>query len=177
MSQHGITIQAGPGIGQLTNSHAVTINILNTSSQNDNITTNNLIDSTSHVVFSTDNVENSSHSNDGLPIVGNQMLCVPNMTQTLTFVTDYSTIPDVVGNNGDVPVTSFHGDSSLQYKIQSYELFEDKKVPYVVINKFVFITFNINNVEVPENIYKVFILTAEQKSNLYNTHLCCYLFN
>lgn len=128
LSQHGITLQAGPGIGQLTNSHAVTINILNTSSQNDNITTTDLIDSTSHVVFSTDNVENSSHSNDGLPIVGNQMLCVPNMTQTLTFVTDYSTIPDVVVNNGDVPVASFLGDSSLQYKIQSYELFEDKKI-------------------------------------------------
>lgn len=123
LAQHGITLQTG--LNDVQNGQLLSVNGVESLSQN-NIEASSLIESNNQIVFtSSGNVENQISTNDGLPIVGNQMLCVPNMTQTLTFVTDY--MPDVVAN-GNLPSDNFHNNISLQYRIQSYEPYEEKKV-------------------------------------------------
>ncbi|XP_076094611.1 uncharacterized protein LOC143065128 [Mytilus galloprovincialis] len=123
LAQHGITLQTG--LNDVQNGQLLSVNGVESLSQN-NIEASSLIESTNQIVFtSSGNVENQISTNDGLPIVGNQMLCVPNMTQTLTFVTDY--MPDVVAN-GNLPSDNFHNNISLQYRIQSYEPYEEKKI-------------------------------------------------
>lgn len=127
LAQHGITLQATPGISDLQNGSILTINGVETLPQTSDVESA-LTNGTTEIVFSsTGSVENQVTTADGLPIVGNQMLCVPNMSQTLTFVTDYG-----IANSNMVQGEDYN-TISLQYKIQPFEHFVDRKVRYICV--------------------------------------------